>query len=131
MMTSGGVPQRIPDAPERDRVSPVDIDGLRICKYHEFEALSSSYSDLLGVEGARNLHWNRLWLQALIHYGAPTASAPLLLGVEDAAGVAAGVGGRVHDSAIRQGATLPRTDDCRLATSPIVRWSSRGCPRWM
>jgi Acetyltransferase (GNAT) domain len=74
--------------PPRDRVRAVDIDRLRICEYRGFEALSSSYSDLLDAEGARNLHWNRSWLQALIDYGSPPGSAPLLLGAEDAAGVA-------------------------------------------
>lgn len=70
-----------------DRVHPADIAGLRICEYHELEALPNSYSELLDVEGRRNLQRSRLWLQATIRYAAPLGSAPVLLGVEDAAGV--------------------------------------------
>ena len=61
--------------------------GLRVREYGDLDALPPGYTDLLEAAGRDNLRWSRPWLAATIRYGASLDKPPLLLGVENVAGV--------------------------------------------
>ena len=71
----------------RDGLRAPDNAGLRVREYRDLDTLPPGYTDLLEAAGRDNLRLGRPWLAAAIHYGASLDSPPLLLGVEDVAGV--------------------------------------------
>jgi hypothetical protein len=60
---------------------------MHVREYPGLDVLPASYSDLLEWGGRRDLRLSRPWLEAVTLHGVPTYAAPLVLGLEDAAGL--------------------------------------------